>query len=637
MYRREPVISLSAESLLSGNNWRIGRTHGGSPVGLNPELLSTHAAVLGKTGSGKSNILRIIVSSIIRHSDGSVIIFDPHGDLARDLAQSFPESSVIIPARSIRIGGEDRSITMNPLQGASENPEFFAGWIRDTFASNGVFSQGTWGPRLEVVFSAILGELIRTQKDVTLTDLLDLLLDQNRIRRFMAQAESRELSAFLRMLSSDWRGWNQYITSSINKMIPLITDRGIRNLVAGKLDSTDFSAMFGKSGTLIIPEIWKGNVSEESYRITSMLILLKLWSIQIRRGQPSRPVYVVSDESQLLPGNAIDHILREGRKFGIRIIMATQFLGRENPQLESILSNVGCVISFSLGLQEARTIASNFFSGTIEEKLQDALMTQGPQRAIIWARNYRGNHGPLSFVPDLFVPNVKGASLDQLRERSIIDFGTGIAPSPEKSAIDLHQYLVDRVSVFFRNHGMHMDTGMKVNGKVPDGVVDTGASRIIVEIEVSDLSNFSRIEEKIRNYGGYNTLLILPPDNAMKLFTQILEKVSGQLETGSVDILMSLRHVSIAEYSGGFRFLAAGRLRQMRLSHLESGTFMATMRELGMQEIREFLLSKLMSGNYRGLESDLSNRFGTDNARSAISMLLSNGKPDIMKIMGVGA
>ena len=152
MYRREPVISSSAESLLSEKGWRIGRTHGGSAVRLIPDLLSTHAAIMGKTGSGKSNILRLIISSISQSSDGSIILLDPHGDLATDVAKSFPESAIMIPAKSIFIEEDERSITMNPLQGASENPEFYTGWIRDTFASNGVFSQGTWGPRLEVVF-----------------------------------------------------------------------------------------------------------------------------------------------------------------------------------------------------------------------------------------------------------------------------------------------------------------------------------------------------------------------------------------------------------------------------------------------------------------------------------------------------
>ena len=637
MYRREPVISSSAESLLSEKGWRIGRTHGGSAVRLIPDLLSTHAAIMGKTGSGKSNILRLIISSIIQSSDGSIILLDPHGDLATDVAKSFPESAIMIPAKSIFIEEDERSITMNPLQGASENPEFYTGWIRDTFASNGVFSQGTWGPRLEVVFSAILGELIRTSKDVTLLDLLDLLLDQNRIRRFMAQAGSRELSAFLRMLSSDWRGWNQYITSSINKMIPLITYGGIRNLVAGKRDSTDFSAMFGMPGSLIIPEIWKGKVSEESYKITSMLLLLKLWSIRILQGQHSRPVYVVADESQLLPGNAIDHILREGRKFGIRIIMATQFLGRENPQLESILSNVGCVISFSLGFTEARTIASNFFSGPLETRLQNTLMSQGPRRAVIWARNSNGNHGPLSFIPDLFIPRDDGVNLDQLRERSVMKYGTNITSIPEKTSVDLHQHLIGQAAAFFGNHGLFMDTGMKMGVKIPDGVVDMGAFRIIVEAEVSDLVNHSRIEEKIRNYSGYNILFILPPGNAQALLMKILEKASREVETENADLLKSLIHISIAEYSGGFKFLAAGRLRQMRLSHLEDGTFRTTMRELGMQEIREFLFSRILSAGDGHVVSDLASRFGIENARRATHLLHRDGKPDLMKIMGVEA
>ena len=173
--------------------------------------------------------------------------------------------------------------------------------------------------------------------------------------------------------------------------------------------------------------------------------------------------------------------------------------------------------------------------------------------------------------------------------------------------------------------------------KIPDGVVDMGAFRIIVEAEVSDLVNHSRIEEKMRNYSGYNILFILPPGNAQALFMKILEKAAREVETENADLLKSLSHISIAEYSGGFKFLAAGRLRQMRLSHLESGTFRTTMRELGMQEIREFLFSRILSAGDGHVESDLVSRFGIENARRATHLLHRDGKPDLMKIMGVEA
>jgi hypothetical protein len=115
---------------------------------------------------------------------------------------------------------------------------------------------------------------------------------------------------------------------------------------------------------------------------------------------------------------------------------------------------------------------------------------------------------------------------------------------------------------------------------------------------------------------------------------KILERAASEVETGNVNMLKSLNHISIAEYSGGFRFLSAGRLRQMRVSHLESGTFQTTMRELGMQEIREFLFSRLLSANDRHVESDLVSHFGIGNANRAEQTLLSDGKPDLMKIMG---
>ena len=56
------------------------------------KLVLRHAAILGSTGSGKSNTVASIIKSIIKDYDGSrIVLIDPHGEYA----SAFPEAKVL--------------------------------------------------------------------------------------------------------------------------------------------------------------------------------------------------------------------------------------------------------------------------------------------------------------------------------------------------------------------------------------------------------------------------------------------------------------------------------------------------------------------------------------------------------------
>src|SRR5437867_6564955 len=50
-----------------------------------------HMYLVGKTGMGKSTLLRTLIASDIQAGNGLALI-DPHGDLAEELLQCVPES-----------------------------------------------------------------------------------------------------------------------------------------------------------------------------------------------------------------------------------------------------------------------------------------------------------------------------------------------------------------------------------------------------------------------------------------------------------------------------------------------------------------------------------------------------------------
>ncbi len=635
MYRREPLISHSVEAFISGGNLHLGRTFSGRKVSVDDGMLSSHSVILGRTGSGKSSLLKILGRNLATSGKCSLLILDPHGDLARWMISMFPKDAILIPSHPVSLEGKEWSITMNPLHGSRSNPEFYSGWIRDAFSSNGVFSQGTWGPRLEVVFSSLLTWLIRSSEETRLSDLLDLLLDSSKMRGFAGKVASPELSAFLKMAMADWKSWNQYVASSINKILPLVTNTGIRNIVSGQSDSWDFASIFSSPGKLIVPEIWKGSVSEESYGIISTLIIMKAWGYRLTGVDSTVPLYIMVDEAQLLPESIMDRILREGRKYNIRMILATQFASSAKPRMaENLISNPGCFFAFSLPSEEARAISSGFFPDPLASRLSDVLTYQGFHRCVVWSRDGRGSHGPLSFLPDR--PDATGEpDFQAVRERSVRQYGTALQMEYPERSIDLHEYLVAKICEYLTRHGMTVTTGLRIEGGIPDCIAESGPLKFIVEVEVSDLISFGRVIDKAISYAGYRLIFVVPPGHSGEFFRRLIVAADQKAEQGQYVLMSALRNISIVEFSEKFLFFASGKLRSLIRDHLDSGSFIWTLKRLPNPQIRLFLYEKYSSGVASVSEREAGRLFGDQNVPRMAGMCTSDGRTDIMKLFGV--
>ena len=637
MYRHSNIISNSPVEFIREDGINIGSSTTGKSLFLSLGRLERHLLIIGKTGSGKSNFLKVLIRGIISADMGSVFLLDPHGNLARDMACSLPENSIVLSPTGSITEGQRYALSLNAISNGNSGEErnLAAGWIKDAFASEGIFSHGTWGPRLEVVFTSILHELLRKEPESNLADLLNLLLDGGNMRKFISSTESEELKAFLKMQISDWRGWNQYVTSSVNKLLPLLTEPGIRYLISGRQDSFDLLGLFIGNSSIIIPEIWRDAVPDDSFKIIGMLLILKLWLQRIVHYDPlkDKPIYMVFDEAQLVPGSILDRLLREGRKWGFRVILATQFLGRGLESLsETIRGNVGNVVSFNLFEEDAVEISSNFFTGNLGKKLQDVLKTQPVHSAVIWSQDEKGISGPLSFKPIVEVSAQDAGLFQALKKNSMEKLGTALESRMEESGeTDLHEYLILKFQEFLLKKGIESDRHRSFHGIYPDLYFEHKDRIVFVEVEVSDLVNMGRVAEKIVNYAGKALIFITPPGASVSLFERILRyigdngvKIFDKLDKVNRDMLSG---ISILEYDNGFNFLSAGRLRKLRMEHLSHGTFARTLSELPLGEIRSYMYNQMVKEGMSRIEfprEKIEKVFGKANCEKAFVKFSGN-------------
>lgn len=91
------------------------------------------------------------------------------------------------------------------------------------------------------------------------------------------------------------------------------------------------------------------------------LILWHIWSRRMQQSSKEKPVFIVIDEFQNVrcaPSSPLYRVLCEGRKFGLSLLLATQFFqGRFSDNMEMAVAQVGNKMFFKPPDREIKSIA----------------------------------------------------------------------------------------------------------------------------------------------------------------------------------------------------------------------------------------------------------------------------------------
>lgn len=84
------------------------------------------------------------------------------------------------------------------------------------------------------------------------------------------------------------------------------------------------------------PRGHKAELGETSARLLGFLLLNSLWLAALRR-ETTRPFTVFVDEVHSLSARTLPDMLSEGRKFGLSVVLAHQYLGQLDPKLRKAI------------------------------------------------------------------------------------------------------------------------------------------------------------------------------------------------------------------------------------------------------------------------------------------------------------
>jgi len=337
----------------------VRRVWGGEqPFGLLHADRRYHAYVIGKTGSGKTSLLRNMLTQDIVAGHG-VGILDPHGDLAEELLDHIP------PSRTddvVYFNPADLAfpIAFNPL--ANIPPD-----SRDLAASGMVSAfkgiwRESWGPRLEYILYNSIAALCHCQ-NVTLLGIQRMLSDETYRRWVVKQVSDPALHAFWtrEFASYDKRFLSEVISPILNKVGQLLMAPVIRNILGQVRSRIDFRFMMDDR-RIFIANLSKGRIGPDKSNLLGSLLVTQFQLAAMSRADipedERKDFFLVVDEYTNFCTDSFMSILSEARKFRLSLALSGQYLAQASkPIRDAVLGNVGTIMSFRVSESDAQVIA----------------------------------------------------------------------------------------------------------------------------------------------------------------------------------------------------------------------------------------------------------------------------------------
>lgn len=350
------------------------------PVGLSQTRRTMHLALLGKTGTGKSSLLKYLCLQDIEAGRGFVY-FDLHGDatpfILRAIAAQEWKQQEHLSDKLIVISPADRdmSIGLNPLGGG--NPDFVS------IAEIAELLKMYWGLDR---FGARTDELLRNAlyvlaaNGLTLLELAPLLTHPGFRAKCMKRVSNAEVRQYFEhrygAVSEPMRATMR--EPILNKTSAFTADPRFRHIV-GQTESTFSIQEAIDEGYRIIVNLDKGKLGTQALTLAGLFFTMIKNGIFTREKRGLFTVYC--DEIQNLIANAsdVETILSEARKFGVSVVSANQFLDQYPAPMRAAILSIGTHCFFQLSSTDATTVAQMLDGGkSLAERLKNL-----PQRYFI--------------------------------------------------------------------------------------------------------------------------------------------------------------------------------------------------------------------------------------------------------------
>jgi CxxC-x17-CxxC domain-containing protein len=346
--------------------------------GIKTDDRRRHVYIIGKTGMGKTALLENMVIQDIRAGRGIGFI-DPHGETAEKLLDSIP-SNRINDVVYFNPADIDYPITFNVMEKVILE-------LRHLVASGlmGVFKKiwpDVWSARMEYILNNAILALLEYPNS-TLLGVNRMLADWEYRKKVVERISDPVVKSFwVNEFARYTQRYEIEATAAIqNKVGQFISNPLIRNIIGQVSSKIDMRKIIDE-GKILIANLSKGRIGEDNSKLLGALLITKLQLAAMSRvdipEEERRDFYLYVDEFQNFATESFADILSEARKYRLSLTLANQYVsqleemtptGKSTKVRDAVFGNVGTIITFRMGAEDAEFLEKEFTPELIPEDL----------------------------------------------------------------------------------------------------------------------------------------------------------------------------------------------------------------------------------------------------------------------------
>ena len=342
-------------------------------VYIGAEDRQRHVYIIGKTGTGKSELLRDMILQDIRAGKG-VCLIDPH-DLAEDLLAYIP------PERAEDViyfdpSDFERPMGLNLLDARTEEEKHFvtSAIINLMYKLYDPYKTGIIGPRFEhAIRNAML--TVMAEPGNTFIEIMRCLQDPKFVQELLPKVKDPIVKRYWTdqiARTADFHK-SEVLDYIVSKFGRFVTNKMMRNIIGQSKSTFDFRKVMDE-GKILIINLAKGKIGEENSNFLGLVLVPRILIAAMSRAdipeEKRRDFHLYVDEFQNFATPDFAQILSEARKFHLNLTVANQFIGQMEDEVKNaVFGNVGTIIAFRVGVTDASYLQREFQPTFAEDDL----------------------------------------------------------------------------------------------------------------------------------------------------------------------------------------------------------------------------------------------------------------------------
>lgn len=335
------------------------------PVFMGDQDRERHTYIIGRTGTGKTELLKSMILQDIKEGKG-VCLIDPH-DLAENILGYIP------PERAEDViyfdpGDLERPMGLNMIQANSEKERHFiaSSIIGLMYKLYDPHKTGIIGPRFEHAIRNAMLTVLDAVPGGTFVEVVQALQRPDFVQEMLPRVQDPIVRRYWTdqiAQTSDFHK-SEVLDYIVSKFGRFITDKMMRVIIGQSESVINFRKVMDE-GKILIVNLNKGRLGEENSNFLGLILVPRLLMAALSRADipesQRRPFYLYVDEFQNFATADFATILSEARKYKLNLTVANQFIGQMEEEVKNaIFGNVGTVMTFRTGVSDANYLQHEF-------------------------------------------------------------------------------------------------------------------------------------------------------------------------------------------------------------------------------------------------------------------------------------